>query len=300
MDLRSLLIGFAFALVWSSAFTSAHVIVASAPPITALDLRFLCSGLIGVALARAMGEDWRLTRGQVRNTVVFGICQNALYLGLYFTAMQTVPAGIAAIVAATMPLVVAGLGRLFRADRLPPLGLAGLVLGFAGVALILGRRLSVGTDLHGLALCVLGTLALALATLSLRGASSGGNVMTVVGLQMLVGAVVLAPLGILQAHAVTVTPTLALAFGYTLIGPGLLATWLWFVLVARIGPARAATYHFLNPIFGVGIAALFLGERFGPVDMLGVAITTVGILAVQLSRRPEAGLPPAPADAKVT
>jgi drug/metabolite transporter (DMT)-like permease len=52
---------------------------------------------------------------------------------------------------------------------------------------------------------------------------------------------------------------------------------------------RAATFHFLSPIFGVAIAAVLLGERFGPLDVLGAVIVAVGILLVQLARLPAAG-----------
>ena len=90
MDLRAILAGLAFALIWSSAFTSARIIVADAPPILSLSLRFLISGLIGIAIARMLGQTWRLTPGQWKATIVFGICQNALYLGLNFVAMQSI------------------------------------------------------------------------------------------------------------------------------------------------------------------------------------------------------------------
>ena len=86
MDLRAILMGLAFVVMWSSAFTSARIIVAEAPPLSALALRFLISGLIGVAIARALGQTWRLSRSQWRATIVFGICQNAIYLGLNFVA----------------------------------------------------------------------------------------------------------------------------------------------------------------------------------------------------------------------
>ena len=64
MDFRSILMGLAFAFMWSSAFTSARMIVADAPPLTALALRFAVSGLIGVGIAAALGQSARLTRGQ--------------------------------------------------------------------------------------------------------------------------------------------------------------------------------------------------------------------------------------------
>ena len=151
---------------------------------------------------------------------------------------------------------------------------------------IMGTRLGGGVDLLGVCLCVIGALALTFATLALRGASSGGNLMMVVGLQMLVGSAVLAgPAALLEQFEVNWTWQLLAAFVYTTLVPGLLATWVWFTLVHRIGTVRAATFHFLNPFFGVAVAAVLLNERLTQFDWVGVALITVSILAVQLARQ---------------
>lgn len=55
--------------------------------------------------------------------------------------------------------------------------------------------------------------------------------------------------------------------------------------MARIGAVKAATFHFLNPFFGVAIAAMILGEKLGFWDIVGVAVICAGILAVQLSKQ---------------
>ena len=294
MDIRAVLMGLAFAFMWSSAFTSARIIVADAPPVAALALRFLISGALGVGIALALGQSWRLTPAPWRATVIFGSCQNALYLGLNFVAMQTVEASLAAIVASTLPLLVAVAAWAVFGETLRPLGIAGLVAGFAGVALIMGSRLTGGVDLYGLVLCVLGVLALTLATLSVRGATSGGNVLMIVGLQMLIGSAVLAPVALAtETLAVDWNWALLAAFVYTTLVPGLAATVVWFMLVNRIGATRAATFHFLNPFFGVAIAAALLGETLGPADLAGVAIIAAGILAVQLSRQKPVAKPAA-------
>lgn len=287
MDTRAIAMGLAFAFMWSSAFTSARIIVADASPLFSLALRFLVSGLIGVIIARLMGQSWRLSRSQWYATVLFGICQNALYLGLNFIAMQTVEAGLAAIIASSMPLLVALASWLILGERQRGLGLLGLAAGFAGVGLIMGTRISAGVDLVGVALCGLGALALTFATLALRGATSGGNFMMIVGLQMLVGSVLLfiaAPLT--EDIHIALSPRWLAAFAYTTLVPGLAATYVWVLLLHRIGATRAATFHFLNPVFGVAIAAALLGETLGPLDLTGVLIVTAGILAVQLSRQP--------------
>jgi drug/metabolite transporter (DMT)-like permease len=287
MDIRAILMGLAFAFMWSSAFTSARVIVEYAPPMGSLSLRFLISGVIGIGIAALMGQSMRLSARQWRAVVVFGICQNALYLGMNFVAMQWVEASLAAIIASTMPLLVAIAGWLVFGDRPKPLAIFGLATGIAGVCLIMGLRMTGGVDLLGIGLCVIGVVSLTVATLAVRNASSGGNLLMVVGLQMMVGSIVLAPPAILfETWSVEWNWQFVVAFIYTTLVPGLLATFTWFVLVNRIGAVRAATFHFLNPFFGVAVAALILSESLGPLDILGVAIIAGGILAVQLSKQP--------------
>ena len=237
--------GLAFALMWSSAFTSARIIVADASPLFSLAMRFLVSGVIGVAIARMMGQSWRLTKKQWYATILFGICQNALYLGLNFYAMQTIEASLASIVASTMPLLVALATWLIFREKLAPMGIVGLVAGIIGVSIIMGSRISQGVDIHGVMLCGIAVLALTFATLAVRGATSGGNFMMIVGLQMLVGSAILfVATALFETVHVNLTLPLVLAFTYTTLFPGILATLIWFMLLDRIGPTRAATFHF--------------------------------------------------------
>ena len=286
MDIRAILAGLAFALIWSSAFTSARIIVADAPPILSLSLRFLISGLIGIAFARCLGQSWRLTAGQWRATIVFGLCQNALYLGLNFVAMQTVEASLASIIASTMPLAVGFAGWVIFRERLSALGVLGLCAGAGGVALIMGARIQAGADFYGIALCFIAVASLTVATLMVRGASSGGNLLMIVGLQMLVGSAILLIPGLLfDQPLVNWSVKLVLAFSYTVLMPGLVATFIWFWLVQRIGAVKAATFHFLNPFFGVMIAAVLLGETLRIWDIVGVLVIMFGILAVQMARQ---------------
>lgn len=301
MDFRAILMGFGFAVLWASAFTSTRMIVTAAPPLTALVIRFGLSALVAIPLARAMGQSWRLSRGEWRTVVLFGLCQNALYLGFSWVAMQYVEASVSAIIASMMPLVVAFLGWLLYAERLRPIAVAGLVAGVAGVTLIMGVRLQHGLDVPGVILCLIGMVALTFATLAARGAGGSRNMMMMVGLQMAVGAVLLLVPAVLMewGRPVAWSAGLLWAFAYTVAVPGIGATLLWFRLVNRIGAVRAATFHFLSPIFGVAIAAVMLGERFGASDVIGAMIVAAGILMVQLAKLPAAaGSQPSPSAAR--
>lgn len=107
MDWRALGLGVAFVTMWASAFTSARIIVTYAPPFLSLSMRFLVSACIALAIGRALGQGLPRGRAQWVAVGIFGLCQNALYLGLNFLAMRTVEASLAAIIASMLPLLVA-------------------------------------------------------------------------------------------------------------------------------------------------------------------------------------------------
>jgi drug/metabolite transporter (DMT)-like permease len=285
VDIKAIVMGVAFVVMWSSAFTSARIIVADAPALAALSVRFLLSGIVGVGLARALGQSWMFTGKQWRAIVIFGLCQNVAYLGLYFLAMRSVEAALASVLASSMPLVVALLSTIFLRELPRPVAVLGLVIGFLGVLLIMGTRLSSGSDLVGVGMCIVGTVALAVATLAVRSVGAGANVLMVVGLQSLIGSAVLALLSpFVDTYTLNLSTNLVVAMLYTTFVPGLFATWIWFKLVERIGTIKGAAFHFLNPFFGVAIAALMLGEHVNGWDIVGVATIMIGILAVQLSK----------------
>ena len=285
MDIRSLIMGISFALMWSSAFTSARIAVAYASPLLMLSLRFLISGLLAVLIARLLGQTARLTRKQWIAVVLFGVCQNGIYLGSNFVAMQWIEASLAAIIASLLPLLVALASLIFLRERLSPAAIFGLIAGAVGVFIIMSDRLSGGADPVGVILCFIGVLALTVATMLVRGAIGSGNIIMIVGLQMLVGSAFLFPASLaLETWHVTVSWQLIAAFTYTVLVPGLAATLVWFYLVGRIGATRAASFHFLNPFLGVAIASLIVNESLTLRDIIGVAIISIGIVAVQFSR----------------
>ncbi|MEC9460522.1 MAG: DMT family transporter [SAR324 cluster bacterium] len=287
MDFRSILMGVSFSFIWSSAFTSAKIIVTAASPLMVLSLRFLISGLLGIAMARMLGQKIQLNKGEWTVVVIIGISQNALYLAFNFIAMQWIEAGLAAIIASLLPLVVAGVCWFFLGEKTGFIGMLGLTVGFGGVLVIMLDKLSGSSASLGMTLCLIGVAALAAATLYVgRMMSSNKNVLMIVGLQMLVGSITLFPFSLIfETWSIEWSTSFLLAFLYTILFPGLLGTLIWFFLVRRIGPVKAATFHFLNPFFGVLVAAIILSEPLSLRDGIGVTIIMAGILLVQLSRK---------------
>lgn len=280
--LVTVLIGVSFSFIWSSAFSTAKIALDFAPPVSILAVRFLLSGAIAIALAAALGNGLPRGRGVWLRLTILGLCQNTLYLGFYFVAMTTIPAGLAAIIASSLPLLMAVIAAVAFREAVGPLKVLGLVLGFGGVVFIMSTRLAGGVDPAGVGLAVIGVLALAIGTAVVKSGNFGTSVLMVVGFQMLAGGITLAPVALLLEWPPTViwAPELAATFAYLVVFPGIVATWLWFTLLGRTSATNAAVYHFLNPVFGVSIAWALLGEQVGWLDAVGVALVAAGIVIV--------------------
>ena len=287
MDFRSILMGISFSFIWSSAFTSAKILVTAASPLMVLSLRFFISGLLGIALARVLGQKIKLNKGEWTVVVIIGISQNAIYLAFNFIAMHWIEASLAAIIASLLPLVVAAVCWIFMGEKTGLKGMLGLTVGFGGVLVIMLDKLSSSNAYLGMTLCLIAVAALAGATLYVgRMMNLNNNVVMIVGLQMLVGSITLFPFSLIfETWNIELSTSFVLAFLYTTLVPGLFGTLIWFFLVRRIGPVKAATFHFLNPFFGVLVAAFILSEPLSISDGIGVTIIMAGILLVQLSRK---------------
>jgi len=274
--------GVLFALIWSSAFTTAWIVVQAIEPFTALTARFALSGFLSIGLALLLGQPLPHSRRQWRAIIIFGFFQNGIYLGANWTAVQWIDASLAAIIGSTMPLQVALLGGLLLRDRLGWIGNLGLIVGFLGVLIIMWPRLDIGYVGLGILLCFIAALALSIATLVARTATTGGNIMMIVGLQMIVGCLLAAiPATLFETMTQPVwTSELIIAFAYQVLAPGVLATWIWFVLVQRVGPTRASSFHYLNPFLGVAVATIVLDEHMGVIELAGVIVITIGIVLV--------------------
>lgn len=302
--LRFVLVGTLFSLVWSSAFIAGKVGMAASGPLTLLSLRFLLAGLLVWPIARLrggmrggmppVGTQARPERArkmlQLRDVgvaLLAGLLNNAVYLGLAFVGMRTVPAGLTTILVSTSPLMTSALAALALRERLGWRAAAGLAAGFAGVVWIMrARALSGAADLHGVALILLGTVALSVSTLLYRKVAGRLDPWRIALIQLPASGLVLLPFAWWR-EGLAVLPGAAF-FGSLLylavvvsIGTTLMLLW----LVRHGGAARASSFHLLNPLFGTLLAVLLLGERIPLSDLLGALPIMAGLGLVLRPRR---------------
>ena len=140
-----------FCLLWSFAFVAGKIGVTYCPPLILLAARFLLAGILILGVAALRRDAWSLSWRDVAVFAVLGIANNALYLGLGYTGLQTVSAGLGGLIVSANPIFTAVLAAMFLGETLTWRKVAGLLLGIAGVALIVWHRIAVGTDsLHGI------------------------------------------------------------------------------------------------------------------------------------------------------
>lgn len=278
-----------FCLLWSYAFVAGKIGVTHCPPLILLAARFSLAGILILGATLIRGDGWSLTWRDAAIFAVLGIANNALYLGLGYTGLQSVSAGLGGLIVSANPVFTAALAALLLGEGMTWRKAGGLLLGIAGVTLIVWHRLSVGTDsLQGIVFTLASLASLVAGTVLFKLLAPKGSLWTGNGVQNLAAGLVLTPVALTFAdiHAIDYTPSLIGAFAFLVLGGSILAYWLWFHLLNVCGATAASAYHFLMPPLGMLFAFLVLGEHVEARDLLGIIPVALGIYLVTRPAKP--------------
>lgn len=272
-----------FCLLWSYAFVAGKIGVTHCPPLILLAARFSLAGILILGATLIRGEGWSLSWRDAAVFVVLGVANNALYLGLGYTGLQSVSAGLGGLIVSANPVFTAALAAILLGEDMTWRKASGLLLGVIGVMAIVWHRLSVGSDsLHGIVFTLASLASLVAGTILFKLLAPKGSLWIGNGVQNLAAGIVLAPVALTFAdiHAIDYTPSLIGAFAFLVLGGSILAYWLWFHLLKVCGATAASAYHFLMPPLGMLFAFLALGEHVEARDLLGIIPVALGIYLV--------------------
>ena len=273
-----------YVFLWASAYVPSKLGVLGSSPLWFLVVRFLASGLIVLAIARALGAKMPYGRREWAAVIALGICNNAIYLGCTYEALRHLASGIGAIVASLNPLVLALVAPALLAEPLTRQKIVGMVLGFGGVLAIVAVRSGTGTaEPADVALAFIGVLGSVTGTIVFKRWCSGLDLRSVTALQLVAACVVLIPFAIVlegtpHAHW---SPAFITSFLYVVFVMSVGASLLWFWLLTHGEASRVSAYYFLTPVFGLALSALLLHEPVGVHDLGGLAAIALGISLVQ-------------------
>jgi drug/metabolite transporter (DMT)-like permease len=272
-----------FCLFWSFAFVAGKIGVTDCPPLILLAARFSLAGILILGVSALRREAWSMTWRDAAMFAVLGLANNALYLGLGYTGLQSVSAGLGGLIVSANPVFTAALAALFLGESMTWRKAAGLLLGVVGVTFIVWHRLSVGTDSpHGIIFTLASLASLVAGTILFKLFAPKGSLWIGNGIQNIAAGIVLMPVAMSFAdiHAIEFTPGLIGAFAFLVLGGSILAYLLWFHLLKVCGATAASAYHFLMPPLGMLFAYLVLGEHIEARDVLGIVPVAIGIYLV--------------------
>ena len=277
------LLGISFCMLWSSAFIAAKFGLTAAPPLAQLTVRFLFAGALLWAGMLIMGKKWPADRRDVMTGVALGVLNNSAYLGLFFIAMQTITAGLAALIAAMTPLATVFLAQPLLGEKITKRALLGVALGLAGAAVVLRERVGSGADdITGVVLGGIAMLCLTSGTILYRKRGSHSDPYVMVTVQTIASGLVLVPFSLVMEDwgSIQLNATFFLSIAYLSIMLSVVALLIWFRMIRIAGASRASAFHFLNPGLGMLFGFLILGEPLGVVDLAGLVPIVFGIILV--------------------
>ena len=275
------------ALIWGGAFIFIHVAVREVPPLTYVWLRLTIAAAALWLYVAWKGEGVGLPRSVWGAILVLTLFNNVVPFILFGWGQTRIASGLAAILNATTPIWGVVVANFFTTDeRMSPRKLAGVLLGFGGVALMIGPSVfhTLGGDTLAMLACVTASLCYAIAGVwARRFKKIGLPPVAVANGQLTAGALMMLPIALIidqpwlhplpgtQAlGAITALALLCTAFGYIL----------YFRLIDRAGATNALLVTLLVPPVALLLGALLLGELIEPRDLAGLALIALGFAAI--------------------
>lgn len=290
-----------FVLLWSTGFVGAEYGLPYAPPFTFLALRLAIAAVLLALLAAALRSPRMASRAQYGRAAVAGLLLHAAYLGgTFYGISRGVPAGVAAVVVSLQPVLTAVLAARVLGERPTPRQWLGLVLGVAGVGLVVGPGLlatgsAESLPVSGLVGCLVALVAGTLGTVWQKRHGDGIPLVRGTVVQYAAATVVLA-VAAAATEDVTIhwTGEFVAALVWLVLVLSLGAVLLLLLLLRRGTAAGVSSLYYLVPPATAVEAYLLFGERVSGLSLLGIGVTALGVaLVVVPPRGRQAGSSPA-------
>jgi drug/metabolite transporter (DMT)-like permease len=274
-------------VVWGSTYVAMRVGVRDLPPLLLSGIRFVLAGLILTAWCATRPDFQWPTGRQWRDAAILGLLMPAAGTGGATWAEQRLPAGTAALLLATIPVWTIVAARIADAERIGAATAVGLVLGLAGVAVLVdpgGGR----TDPLSAAVALVGAAAWGAGSVYAGHADHPKQPLLGSGLELVCAGGIMLALGAAGGEPARVHGLPAdgvLALGYLVVFGSLLA-YSCYEWLLRHAPARlVATYPFVNPVVAVLLGWLLLGEAVGVRTVVATAVIVTAVALIVTTTR---------------
>jgi drug/metabolite transporter (DMT)-like permease len=287
-----IVLGFAaIYLIWGSTYLGIRYAVETIPPLLMMGVRHFVAGALVYVWVRRRGTPAPDLR-QWGYAVIAGVFLFLGGHGVLAWAEQKVPSGLAALLCATLPLWTVLLSRIDGSERkLDMRAWAGLLLGFAGVALLIGpSALGQHFDLLATGAVLSSALLWAVGTSYTRAVRLPASTVLSAAMQMLSGGVMLLIMGLLagesaKIHIASITARSALSLAYLIVFGSIIAFTVYIWLLTVSSPSRTSTYAYVNPVVAVLLGWAVAGEALGVRTLVATAVILGGVALVSTRRK---------------
>jgi probable blue pigment (indigoidine) exporter len=274
--LRILLLTAVAPAAWGTTYVVTEQLLPPDRPLFAATVRALPVGLVLLAVLRQRPHGiwwWR--------ALVLGACNIGLFFPLIFLAAYQLPGGLAATVQAASPLAVMAMALPALGERPGHIRVVAALVGIVGVAVLVLRSPGEVTGL-GLAAAVGSVLVSAFGFILVKRWPAPVDMLTLVSWQLVVGGVLLLPVGLLVEGAPPAldAPAVGGLAWLAVVGTGL-AYYCWFRGLAAMPAGAVSLVGLLNPVVGTALGVAVAGEVFGWVQALGMALVLGGVVGGQ-------------------
>jgi drug/metabolite transporter (DMT)-like permease len=274
-------------VLWGGSFFFIGIAIHSIAPITLVLLRVTFASILLWIWRLLRREDLRLPAGAIPALFLLALLNNALPFLLFAWAQRTIPSGLASILNATTPIWGVIVAHIFTHDeRMRPNRIAGVLLGFAGVAVMIGADLlgQIGTNLLAQLACLVATLSYAFAGVwGRRFRAMGVTPVAVASGSLSAAAIILLPLVLLFEppwHGFAPAPQAWMALAGLAFFSTAIAYILYFKLLASAGATNSLLVTFLIPVTAILLGTFVLGEHLAARHFAGMTLIGFGLAAI--------------------
>lgn len=276
-------------LLWGSTFAGMRFAVATMPPFAMASARFALAGLILYAICVATGRG-RITRADLVRASVTGTALLLLGNGMTAWTVQYLPTGINSLLLSLSPIWMAIIAFVWGGERPSRVAMTGMLLGFAGLALLFGPHATATFPFWPAVVAVLGSIAWAFGSIYQRRAGTVDNLVLATALQMLIGGILLALEAAVLGEWVRVDVRAISGaslggFAWLVVFGSLCGYSAYLYTMQHANTALASTYAYVNPIVAVIIGMAVFHERFTPLEAAAGAIILAGVALMMVPRR---------------
>jgi len=276
------------AAIWGTAFMVTKAGLAWIPPALFAALRFDLAAIVLFALATWRGDRIRPHGSEWRPILTGGVLLIGIHHAFLFSGQVYVTSAVAAVLLGLIPVITPTLTRLSSTrERLTPIGVLGVALGFVGVVTIANPDPAnlVGADLLGVVLVLGSAVTFAVGAVLTHDAADTMPMLAEQAWMMFVGAVVLHVTSVAlpweSAADVVWSLEAVVSLGYLAVVAGAGGFGLYFWLLRRVGPVEVSLLEYVIPIFAAVSGWIALDERLAPTTVLGFAVIFVGFVLVK-------------------